>query len=120
MRIDDLRENIDFVVYAVGIDLEANRLSEVARLPFKTNYAEYIDCSFDVKTSVDGLNIHVEVTPSDPDAYWYYGIRETSRYEAAVYPFANVELFVADEASTVISGARLKIPMRHSRNWPRV
>lgn len=34
MRIDDLRENIDFVVYAVGIDLEANRLSEVVRLPF--------------------------------------------------------------------------------------
>lgn len=34
MRIEDLRENIDFVIYAVGIDLEANRLSEVVRLPF--------------------------------------------------------------------------------------
>ena len=71
----------DYVVYAIGLTPELEKLSEVAYETFTTNEMPMVDVDFTIEyTDVTSTTVMMSVTPDDNDVYYMFSTTEGSGY----------------------------------------
>lgn len=73
VRYSGMQLDSEYYVVLFGVDAanEYSRKTEVVKVAFRTLAVEKSDLSFDVGCSVIDNSVIFDVTPSDPEAYWY-------------------------------------------------
>lgn len=93
----------DFTLYVVGVDDLGRQKSQLQRYKFTTKPVELIDCTFDVKATIDTREVTFDIKPSDKNTYWYFGTIDAERWDAYTMYFRDdIPGFVASEVITDI------------------
>ncbi len=73
VRYSGMQLDSEYYVVLFGVDAanEYSRITDVVKVSFRTLAVEKSDLSFDVGCSVIDNSVVFDVTPSDPEAYWY-------------------------------------------------
>lgn len=81
-KLDGLTPESDYYLFAVGMSLDGEMLTELVKVPYRTLDLEMIDASFEMKYTVDGPKIEVSVKPDDNVSRYYVGLADKKYYES--------------------------------------
>ena len=84
----DLAANTDYYLVVFGVDTtgECKATTDLFKHKFTTAEAPKVDVTFDVQVRTDGTNAKVKVTPSDPQAIWFYTLAPSAQYAQYIDP----------------------------------
>lgn len=84
----NLAANTDYYLVVFGVDTtgECKATTGLFKHKFTTAEAPKVDVTFDVQVRTDGTNAKVKVTPSDPQAIWFYSLAPSAQYAQYIDP----------------------------------
>lgn len=84
----NLAANTDYYLVVFGVDTtgECKATTGLFKHKFTTAEAPQVDVTFDVQVRTDGTNAKVKVTPSDPQAIWFYSLAPSAQYAQYIDP----------------------------------
>lgn len=84
----NLASNTDYYLVVFGVDTtgECKATTGLFKHKFTTAEAPKVDVTFDVQVRTDGTNAKVKVTPSDPQAIWFYSLAPSAQYAQYIDP----------------------------------
>lgn len=84
----NLAENSDYYLVVFGVDTtgECKATTDLFKHKFTTAEAPVIGVTFDVAAEVNGTNAKIKVTPSDPEAIWFYTLVPSATYAQYLDP----------------------------------
>ena len=84
----DLAANTDYYLVVFGVDTtgECKATTDLFKHKFTTAEAPTVDVTFDIEANVDGTNAKIKVTPSDPEAIWFYTLAPSAQYAQYIDP----------------------------------
>lgn len=106
----DLRPETEHYIFAYGMTVEGERLTDIVKLEFATTAAERLDITFDIEYDLRNTMLDVMVSASDPNCYYYfsamrtYGIQEGTDMADICQDYLNYVI----EYATVTTGASIK------------
>ena len=84
----NLAANSDYYLVVFGVDTtgECKATTDLFKHKFTTAEAPKVDVAFDVQVRTDGTNARINVTPSDPQAIWFYTLAPSAQYAQYINP----------------------------------
>lgn len=84
----NLAANTEYYLVVFGVDTtgECKATTGLFKHKFTTAEAPKVDVTFDVEVKTDGTNAKVKVTPSDPQAIWFYTLAPSAQYAQYIDP----------------------------------
>ena len=84
----NLAANSDYYLVVFGVDTtgECKATTGLFKHKFTTAEAPTVDVTFDIEANVDGTNAKIKVTPSDPQAIWFYSLAPSAQYAQYIDP----------------------------------
>lgn len=84
----NLAASSDYYLVVFGVDTtgECKATTDLFKHKFTTAEAPKVDVTFDVQVRTDGTNAKVKVTPSDPQAIWFYTLAPSAQYAQYIDP----------------------------------
>ena len=84
----NLAANTEYYLVVFGVDTtgECKATTGLFKHKFTTAEAPKVDVTFDVQVKTDGTNAKVKVTPSDPQAIWFYTLAPSAQYAQYIDP----------------------------------
>ena len=84
----NLAASSDYYLVVFGVDTtgECKATTDLFKHKFTTAEAPTVDVTFDVQVKTDGTNAKVKVTPSDPQAIWFYHLAPSAQYAQYIDP----------------------------------
>ncbi len=84
----NLAASSDYYLVVFGVDTtgECKATTDLFKHKFTTAEAPTVDVTFDVQVRTDGTNAKVKVTPSDPQAIWFYHLAPSAQYAQYIDP----------------------------------
>ena len=84
----NLAANSDYYLVVFGVDTtgECKATTGLFKHKFTTAEAPTVDVTFDIEANVDGTNAKIKVTPSDPQAIWFYTLAPSAQYAQYIDP----------------------------------
>lgn len=84
----NLAASSDYYLVVFGVDTtgECKATTDLFKHKFTTAEAPTVDVTFDVQVRTDGTNAKVKVTPSDPQAIWFYTLAPSAQYAQYIDP----------------------------------
>lgn len=84
----NLAANSDYYLVVFGVDTtgECKATTGLFKHKFTTAEAPTVDVTFDLDVQTDGTNAKIKVTPSDPQAIWFYTLAPSAQYAQYIDP----------------------------------
>jgi hypothetical protein len=81
--ISGLAGDSDYYIVVFGVDAAQNykAITPITKVAFRTEELPFVECDFNVRTSVAFNNVTFTVKPSDTTIYWYLCTLPTEQYE---------------------------------------
>ena len=98
-RYQYLEPNTEYVLYMYGMNTDAEALTSVNKLTFKTTRVEPLDCTFDILVgdNITSRSFSVTIVPSDDTVAYFYDVFPAWMYEEyCLSDAANIPAFIAE------------------------
>ena len=112
----DLAANSDYYLVVFGVDTtgECKATTDLFKHKFTTAEAPTVDVTFDLDVKTDGTNAKVKVTPSDPQAIWFYTLAPSAQYAQYIDP--NMGGMTPEQVITELYKSQLQQLMNNGKS----
>ena len=112
----NLAANSDYYLVVFGVDTngECKATTGLFKHKFTTAEAPVVDVTFDLDVQTDGTNAKIMVTPSDPQAIWFYTLAPSAQYAQYIDP--NMGGMTPEQVITELYKSQLQQLMNNGKS----
>ena len=112
----NLAANSDYYLVVFGVDTtgECKATTGLFKHKFTTAEAPVVDVTFDLDVQTDGTNAKIKVTPSDPQAIWFYTLAPSAQYAQYIDP--NMYAMTPEQVITELYKSQLQQLMNNGQS----
>lgn len=114
VKISGLLPSTEYVVYAIGLTPQQEKLSEVCFVTFTTDPIEMQDVQFDIKyENITAVSAKMTVTPSSNDVYYMFASVSGSGYTSTELR-ESYQLYINSLIDEILAMGGINLPMARS------
>ena len=74
LSFSNLSPSTSYCIYCYGLSAAGERLTPITKTTVKTKAPAGLDCNFDISYNSDGIEVTMNVKPSNPDTRYYFNM----------------------------------------------